>query len=219
MIVYGLYAICLFLFVLVGSLRGSAKQSLENLFFLLLLGLVVWGIYAYGWSSILIFLSIWLLAGNLVIGPLALAVARRLIANPVIGVEEFNRVRLKRFVKNFGSVEYSKTLDKTAEEEIRHKADTISMARSIPAIAKILAQYDATERDLATLYDCLAVRSLPPHLRATVITNASLVAFFLENSSPCCRLDGSYERHLSKSASLQLQLWIQSNPAGTEHHV
>lgn len=204
-----------FLWALNEFLRGRLKQIISGVLALLIFVLVGMAFFISGWK-----IGIGALVGAFALGnllrPLALALARRLVAHPDLGFDDYSRRKAERTMAEFGSEQYFERRDGENEEDSRHKAISVSMAMEIPAIAEALAQLRATERDLAALYDRIEVHSLPPRIRKTVLQNIHLVQLFLENSEPYDVYDGTYGRKVSMDTAMRLQLWTHSNPGGKE---
>ncbi len=204
-----------FLWTLNEFLRGRLKEIISDVLALLTFALVGTAFLISGWK-----VGIGALVGAFAISnlirPLALGLARRIIARPDLGFADYSRRQLERTMADFGSERYVERSQREQEEASRHKATSVSKAMVIPAIAEVLAKLGATERDLAALYDRVEVHSLPPRARETVLQNAPLVQFFLENSDPYDVYDGSYGRKVSMDAAMRLQLWTHSNPGGKE---
>ena len=207
--------VAVFLWTLNEFLRGLRKETTSGVLATLIFVLVGMAFFISGWK-----IGIGALVGAFALGnllrPVALTLARRLMAHPDLGFDEYSRRQLERTMADFGSEAYFKRSEREEEKDARHKNTTISIATEIPAVAEVLAQCSATERDMAALYDRFEVRSLPPRVRKTVLQNAQLVQFFLENSEPYDVYDGTYGRKVSMDTAIRLQLWTQSNPEGQE---
>jgi hypothetical protein len=204
-----------FLWTLNEFLRGHLKEVTSGVLAILIFALVATAFVVSGWKvGIGALIGAFLLANLL--RPAALAVARRLITYPDLGFEDYSRRQLERAMKDFGSEKYFERWEQEKQEEERHKAETVSSAMRIPAVSKVLARLNATAKDLAAFYDMFEVQSLPPRARKTVLHNARLVAFFLENSEPDETYDGTYARKVSEDTALWLHRWTHSNPGGDE---
>jgi len=197
-----------FLWTLNEYLQGRLKEVASGIFTLLILVFVAIAFVISGWI-----VGIGALVGAfvlvIILRPVALAVARRIIRYPDLGFENYNRRRFEKTMADFGSESYFNRRETEEDEEERHKGDTISMAMNNPVIIEILTQYGATEQDLAAFYDRIEVRSLPLRVRKSALNNAELVAFLLKNSEPYDVYDGTYGRKLSEGTHIRLQLWIQ----------
>ncbi|MEN6577590.1 MAG: hypothetical protein ABFD90_14690 [Phycisphaerales bacterium] len=204
-----------FLWTLNEFLRGRLKEVTSGVFAILILALVAIAFAVSGWKF-----GIGALVGAFVLAsllrPAALMVARRLIPYPDLGFEHYRRRQLARTKEDFESDGHFERREKEEQEEARHKSETVSTAMKIPAVAEVLARLNAAEQDLAAFYDRIEVHSLPPRARKTVLHNARLVAFFLENSEPYEVFDGTYARKVSMDTAIRLQLWTHSNPGGEE---
>lgn len=204
-----------FLWTLNEVLRGRLKEVTGGVLAILIFAMVAIAFVVSGWKfGIGALLGAFVLANLL--RPAALAVARRIIPYPDLGFEHYSRRRLVRTKEDFGSDRYFERREKEEQEEARHKSETVSTATKIPAVAEVLARLNAAEQDLAAFYDRIEVHSLPPQARKTVLHNARLVAFFLENSEPYEIYDGTYARKVSMDTAIRLQLWTHSNPGGEE---
>ncbi len=206
-------SLVVFLWTLNEYLRGSLKRLLSGILALLMFSLVGIACVISGWLA-----GIGALVGAFalinIFRPFALAVARRLIRFPDLGYEEYNRQKLRR-LERAGPGHLLELLNQDMDEEVRHRSASVSSAMQDPAIADVLQQLGATERDLVELYHCFAVHRLPPEIRDIVLRNALLVRFFLENTEPdFC--DGRYYRRVPLETSVRLCMWTGSSPGGPE---
>jgi len=205
--------VAVFLWTLNEFLRGRLKEITSGVLAILIFALVGMAFYISGWK-----IGIGALVGAFALSnllrPIALTLARRLIAYPDLGFDDYSRRQLERTMADFGSEAYFKRREREEEDEAHHKNATVSIAMKIPAAAEVLVQCGATERDLAALYDRIEVKSLPPRVRETVLRNYRIIRFFLENSEPCEIYDGTYGRKVSMDGHITLQLWSHSNPDG-----
>ena len=190
-----------FVWTLNEFLRGRLKEVTSGVLAVLIFLLVGVAFFISGWK-----IGIGALVGAFVLGnllrPLALALARRLIAYPDLGFEDYSRRQLERTMADFGSDDYFKRREREEEEEARHRTATISSAMKIREVAKVVSELGAAERDLAALYDRIEVNSLPPRIRETVFQNAQLIRFWLENSESYDVYDGTYGRKVSMDTHL-----------------
>jgi hypothetical protein len=207
--------LAVFLWTLNEFLRGSLKEVTSGVLALLMFLLVGVAFFISGWK-----IGIGALVGALVLvnllRPLALGLARRLIAYPDLGFEDYSRRQLERTTADLGSDDFFERNEREKEEKARHRTATISSAMKTPKVAKVVSELGAAERDLAALYDRIEVNSLPPRIRETVLHNAQLIRFWLENSGSYDVCDGTYERKVSMGTHLRLYLWTHSSPGGKE---
>ena len=204
-----------FLWTLNEFLNGRLKEVISGVLAILIFALVATAFFVSGWKIGIVALVGAFVLANL-LRPVALAVARRLISYPDLGFDKYNRNQLERSMKDFGSERYFERREHVEREEERHKTETVSSAAKTQAVAEVLRKLDSTEKDLAALYERFEVHVLPPSARKTVLHNALLVAFFLENSEPYKLYDGTYARKVSRDTGIRLQLWTHSNPGGKE---
>jgi hypothetical protein len=204
-----------YLWTLNEFLRGRLKELIAGVLAILIFLVVGIAFLVSGWKLGIAALSGAFVLSNL-LRPVALAHARRLLTHPDLGFEDYGRRRLQRTMTDFGSEAYFRRREQEDKDEETHKHATIASATRIPAVTDALARFNASERDLGALYDRIEVNSLPPQVRKTVLENARLVAYFLENSEPNDSHDGRYTRNVSPDTHLRLQLWTHSNPAGNE---
>ncbi len=204
-----------FLWTLNEFLRGRLKEATSVVLAILVFAMIAVAFAVSGWRFGVGALVAVLVLVNL-LRPAGLAVARRLIRYPNLGFERSNRGQPTRTRGDFGSDRYFKRREKEEQEQARHKSETVSTATKSPVVAEVLARLNATEQDLVAFYDRIEVHSLPPRARETVLHNARLVAFFLENSEPYQVYDGVYSRKVSMDIAIRLQLGTHSNPGGEE---
>ncbi len=204
-----------FLWTLNEFLQGRLKGAISGFLALLIFVLIGIAFITSGWM-----IGAGALIGSFALSnflrPLALAVARRLTPYPDLGIEEYNEREYQRMMANFGSEDYFNHRESEKTMEAIHATEAVASAMQTPAVAEVLSQLGGEEKDLAALYDRIEVHSLPPHLRVTVLRNAALVRFFLENSDPYEVYDGSYARKVSEDTAMRLQLWTHHNPEGEE---
>lgn len=207
--------VVVFLWTLNEFFRGRSKEITSGVLALLVFLLVAIASFISGWK-----IGVGALVGAFVLSnlfrPLALMLAKRLIMYPDLGFEDYSRRQRERTMADFGSDDYFKRCEREKEEETHHKTATISAAMKVSEVAKVVRELGGSERDLAALYDRIEVHSLPPPARKSVLQNARLVAFFLENSKPYDIYDGTYGRKVSMETAMRLQLWTSSNPGGKE---
>ncbi|MFH1006677.1 MAG: hypothetical protein V1800_04130 [Candidatus Latescibacterota bacterium] len=160
--------VAVFLWTLSEFLRGRLKEITSGVLAILIFVLVGMALFISGWK-----IGIGALVGAFalinLLRSVALTLARRLIAYPDLGFDDYSRRQLERTKADFGSEAYFKRREREEEDETHHKNATVSMAMKIPAVAEVLSQCSATERDLAELYGRIEVNSLPPRVRETVL--------------------------------------------------
>jgi hypothetical protein len=197
-------------------LRGSARVIISGAITWTIFGLVGVAFFVSGWKfGIGAFVGAFVLVALLC--PLASAVAKKLIDFPDLGYDKYADRHAQQIVKRFGPDQDFEERGRDLEEESCHRAAAVSSAMKNRTIANLLVKLSATDQDLAALYDRLEVHSLPPQVRETVLANAALIEFWLENSEPFVQYDGSHGRKITAvDTALRLGLWTRSNPGGDE---
>lgn len=101
-------------------LRGRLKEIISGVLALLIFVLVGMAFFISGWK-----IGVAALVGAFALGsllrPLALTLARRLVAHPNLGFDDYGRRKLEQTME-FGSEEYVERRDGENEEDSRHKA-------------------------------------------------------------------------------------------------
>ncbi|MGH9340093.1 MAG: hypothetical protein ACRD1R_11035 [Acidobacteriota bacterium] len=210
-------AVFVFSWTLNEFLRGKLKETVGGVLALLIFGFVGLAFLFSGWLW-----GLGALVGAFILSniyrPVALAVARRMITYPDLGVERYQHERMQQTLHDFGSEDYFKRRAAEEKSEQVHRNRVVANALKDEHLREVLGRHGSSKQDLAALYDRVEVRTLPPKMREAVLRNPELVDYFLGNSTPA-EFRGEYVRNVTGQAtSMTLALWCSSNPGGKRPH-
>jgi len=204
-----------FLWTLNEFLRGRSKELISSVLAILVFGLVGLAFLVSGWKIGLIALVGAFVLGSLFRGP-ALALARRMLEFPDLGVDRHNQRELEGPMKTMRSGRGAEYFEERDRHTATHRQHTLDQAIKRPEVRAVLERFAAGPQDLAVLYDRVEIATLPPELRVPALCNPRLLEYFLANSD-AGDVEGQYTRHVrNQSVHLTLTLWASSNPSGED---
>lgn len=206
-------AVVVFLWTLNEFLRGQLKEVASGVLALLAFAFVALAFFISGWKwGIAALIGAFALAN--IFRPPALALARRLIRYPDLGVERYQRERLQQTIRDSGSEDYFRRREAEETSDRSHRDKVVASALKDAQLAKVLDRHGSSDRDLIALYERVEVKTLPLRMREEIICNAELVDYFLANSEPA-EFRGQYVRNVTgQDISMTLTLWCSSSPRG-----
>ncbi len=200
-----------FLFCINERLHGRLKEVNGGVLAFVIFGMCVVAVYLWGWLA-----GMGALIGAFALGALlddpSLWIARKVTRYPDRGVEEYNRVKLRRTMRDISSGKWFERAEKERQEEAHHMAAVVRRSLSQSTIQEVLVRHGAAERDLEAFYQRFGITTLPPTIREVTFRNAAMLDWFLSNSV-AGEIEGKYVRNLqSREASVILGLWAAHTP-------